>query len=155
MSSTETARGGGETIRVGAEEVVVRAAGADTDGALLAVEVTMPPGGGPPGLHRHPSAELYRVDRGELAIYREDGGAVRRIAAPAGAVVPIPGGAAHTVRNESDAEAHEHLLFATGGEMEAFMRAAATATGPAEVMALAARHGVELLQPGASPSRTA
>ena len=60
MSSTETARGGGETIRVGAEEVVVRAAGADTDGALLAVEVTMPPGGGPPGLHRHPSAELYR-----------------------------------------------------------------------------------------------
>lgn len=155
MSSTETARGGGETIRVGAEEVVVRAAGADTDGALLAVEVTMPPGGGPPGLHRHPSAELYRVDRGELAIYREEGGAVRRIAAPAGAVVPIPGGAAHTVRNESDADAHAHVVFAPGGEMEAFMRAAATATGPAEVMALAARHGVELLQPGASPSRTA
>ena len=155
MSTNETARGDGETIRVGAEDVVVRAAGADTDGALLAVEVTMPPGGGPPGLHRHPSAELYRVDRGELAIYREDGGTVHRIAAPAGAVVPIPGGAAHTVRNESDADAHAHVVFAPGGEMEAFMRAAATATGPAEVMALTARHGVELLQPGASPSRTA
>jgi len=137
MSTNETARGDGETIRVGAEDVVVRAAGADTGGALLAVEVTMPPGGGPPGLHRHPSAELYRVDRGELAIYREDGGA------------------AHTVRNESDADAHAHVVFAPGGEMEAFMRAAATVTEPAEVMALAARHGVELLQPGASPSRTA
>lgn len=151
MSSTETA----ERIRVGTEEVTVRADGAATGGALLAVEVTMPPGGGPPGLHRHPSAELYRIDRGELAIYREEDGAVRRIAAAAGAVVPISGGAAHTVRNESDADAHAHVVFAPGGEVEAFMRAAATVTEPAAVMALAARHGVELVQPAASPSRTA
>ena len=151
MSSTETV----ERIRVGTEEVTVRADGATTGGALLAVEVTMPPGGGPRGLHRHPSAELYRIDRGDLAIYREKDGAVRRIAAAAGAVVPIPGGAAHTVRNESDADAHAHVVFAPGGEMEAFMRAAATVTEPAAVIALAARHGVELVQPAARPSRTA
>ena len=35
------------------------------------------------------------------------------------------------------------------------MRAAATVTEPAAVIALAARHGVELVQPAASPSRTA
>ena len=144
-----------DRIRLGTEEVIVRADGAATDGALLAVEVTMPPGGGPPALHRHPSAELYRVERGELAIYREDAGDVRRIHAPAGSVVPIPGGVAHTVRNESDADAHAHVVFAPGGEMEAFMRAAAGVETPAEIVALAARHGVELLQPAVSPSRTA
>jgi oxalate decarboxylase/phosphoglucose isomerase-like protein (cupin superfamily) len=145
-----------ETIRVGTEEVLVRAGGRETGGALLAVEVTMPPGGGPPALHRHPSAELYRVERGELAIYREDAdGAIVRIGAPAGAVVPIPGGAAHTIRNESDADAHASVVFAPGGEMERFMRAAAGATSPADVLALAVAHGVEPVQAAASPSRTA
>lgn len=145
----------GERIRVGTEEVLVRASGEDTHGALLAIEVTMPPGGGPPALHRHPSAELYRVEGGELAVYRETGGAVERIPAPAGSVVVIPGGAAHTIRNESGADARAHVVFAPGGEMEAFMRAAASASAPDEVMALAARHGIEPAQPGTSPSRTA
>ena len=145
----------GERIRVGTEEVLVRASGEDTHGALLAIEVTMPPGGGPPALHRHPSAELYRIEEGELAVYRETGGAVERIPAPAGSVVVIPGGAAHTIRNESGADARAHVVFAPGTEMEAFMRAAASASAPDEVMALAARHGIEPAQPGTSPSRTA
>ena len=132
-----------DRIRLGTEEVIVRADGATTDGALLAVEVTMPPGGGPPALHRHPSAELYRVERGELAIYLEDD----RIAAGPGSVVNIPGGRAHTVRNETEAEARAYVVFAPGTEIERFMRAAGalTAPGPAEVMALAERHGIEML----------
>jgi mannose-6-phosphate isomerase-like protein (cupin superfamily) len=107
------------------------------------VEVRLPAGGGPPALHRHAAAEIYRVERGELAIYLEDD----RIAAGPGAVVSIPGGRAHTVRNETDAEAHAYVVFAPGTEIERFMRAAGALAqpDPAAVMALAERHGIEML----------
>ena len=55
------------------DELRVRVTSADSDGALLAFEIRMPPGGGPPGLHRHAAAELYRVERGEFAFYVADG----------------------------------------------------------------------------------
>ena len=62
-------------------------------GALLAAEVTIPAGGGPPALHRHDAEELYRVERGELALYLDEGsGRVRRTLATPGAVSHIPGG---------------------------------------------------------------
>jgi len=115
------------------------------------VEVRLPPGGGPPALHRHAPTEVYRIDTGELAIYLEDDeGAVQRIAATPGAVVHIPGGRAHTVRNESDAEALAYVVFAPGTEIERFMRAAgalATDGAPsfADVLALAERHGIEMM----------
>jgi mannose-6-phosphate isomerase-like protein (cupin superfamily) len=132
---------GMERIRVGQEEIVIRAASEE----LLAVEVEMPPGGGPPMMHRHAAAEVYRVERGELTIYLDG----RRIPAPAGAVVPIPGGAEHTIRNESDSDALAYVVFTPGAEMERFMRAAAELTDPAieEVLALATRHGVEMTGP--------
>ena len=132
-----------DTLSVGTDELIFRVTSAESDGALLAVEVRLPAGGGPPALHRHAAAEIYRVERGELAIYVEDS----RIAAGPGAVVSIPGGRAHTVRNETDAEARAYVVFAPGTEIERFMRAAGalTAPGPAEVMALAERHGIEML----------
>ena len=37
-----------ESLRVGAEEAVVLASSAETGGDLFAVELRMPPGGGPP-----------------------------------------------------------------------------------------------------------
>ena len=132
-----------DTLSVGTDELTFRVTSAESDGALLAVEVRMPAGGGPPALHRHAAAEIYRVERGELAIYLEDD----RIAAGPGSVVNIPGGRAHTVRNETEAEARAYVVFAPGTEIERFMRAAGalTAPGPAEVMALAERHGIEML----------
>ena len=91
-------------MAIGTDELTFRVTGEQTDGALLAVDVRLPAGGGPPVLHRHAPLEVYRVDRGELAIYLEEAdGAVQRIAAGPGAVVHIPAGRAHTVRNESDA----------------------------------------------------
>jgi hypothetical protein len=56
--------------------------------------------------------------------------------------VHIPGGAAHTIRNESDAEARALVVFSPGSEMEAFVRAAAVAVRPEDVATLAQRHGV-------------
>jgi oxalate decarboxylase/phosphoglucose isomerase-like protein (cupin superfamily) len=120
---------------------------------VLAVEVRLPAGGGPPALHRHGAEEVYRVDQGELAIYLEDeaGEIVRRPAGP-GSVVHMPGGRGHTVRNETDAEALAYVVFAPGTEMERFLLAAAAlaADGPPDVdavLALAEEHGIEMTGP--------
>jgi oxalate decarboxylase/phosphoglucose isomerase-like protein (cupin superfamily) len=132
-------------LTVGSDEVAVVSPSEATDGALLAIEVRIPAGGGPPGLHRHPAAEIYRVERGELAIYLEqEAGAVTRIAAQSGDVVAIEGGREHTVRNESAEDAVAYVVFAPGAEMERFIRAAHELADPepADVAALAHRHGI-------------
>ena len=140
-------------IIVGRDAFAVHVPSASTGGALLVGEVAIPPGGGPPALHRHAPTEVYLVDRGELAIYLEDdAGEVRRIAAAPRQVIHIPAGRAHTVRNESDAEAVAYVAFAPGAEMEAFLHAAGAlaADGPPAieaVLALAARHGPRHLDP--------
>jgi oxalate decarboxylase/phosphoglucose isomerase-like protein (cupin superfamily) len=132
-------------LSVGADELEVRAASDDTDGAIVAADVRIAPGGGPPMLHRHAAAEIYRVLSGELAVYVEDAeGRVQRVAAGAGAVIPIAGDRRHTVRNESAADVLAYVVFAPGAEIEAFMRAAAAAASPGEIAALAASHGIAL-----------
>jgi quercetin dioxygenase-like cupin family protein len=125
-------------MRVGGDEIDIQVSSEDSGGALLVAEVRMAAGGGPPGLHRHAADEVYRVDAGELAIYVEGERRVTR----AGEVVHIPGGTAHTIRNESDAEARALVVFSPGSEMEAFVRAAAEAAAPEDVAALAQRHGI-------------
>ena len=144
-SPTET----GERLRVGSDEITFRVPSAATGGALAVADVSIPAGGGPPALHRHEPDEVYRLERGELAIYLEDDhGEVRRIRATSGTVVHIPGGREHTVRNESDTEAVAYVVYAPGTLMEGFARAAAD--GPPsfeEVMALAERHGIEITGP--------
>jgi hypothetical protein len=67
-----TATRDGEQLKVGADELHFRVTSADSDGALLAFEIRMPPGGGPPALHRHDPAELYRIEHGEFAFYIGD-----------------------------------------------------------------------------------
>ena len=130
-------------MRVGSDEIDIQVSSADSDGALMVAAVRMPAGGGPPHLHRHAAAEVYRVDAGELAIYVEDAdGAVARRVTGAGELVHIPGGRAHTIRNESPAEARALVVFSPGTDMEAFVRAAATAGRPEDVVALAERHGI-------------
>jgi oxalate decarboxylase/phosphoglucose isomerase-like protein (cupin superfamily) len=142
-----------ETLRVGTDTIRLAVTSRDTDGALLAAEVRIPAGGGPPALHRHAPQEVYRVEAGELAVYVEDGdGSVARIVAMPGDVVHIPGGRAHTVRNESGAEVQAYVVFTPGAQMEDFVRAAAGlgAGGPPAmdaVLALAERHGVQIMGP--------
>ena len=115
-------------------------------GALVACDVTIPAGGGPPAMHRHPSAEVYRVEEGVLAIYVEDGpGDVRRTAVAPGDVVHIPGGRPHTIRNESPFDARAYVTFVPGTEMEQFVRS--VASRPQDVVALAAHHGIEFTGP--------
>ena len=126
-----------DKLLVGSDEVRLRV----TSDALLAMEVRMAPGGGPPGLHRHDPDEIYRVERGTLTMYLED---ERRVAGP-GDVVHIPGGVAHTIRNESAEEARAYVVFAPGAPMEGFIRAAAALEPGGDVMGLAARHGIQMV----------
>jgi oxalate decarboxylase/phosphoglucose isomerase-like protein (cupin superfamily) len=148
-SHTEVA----ERISVGGDEITFRVTSDATQGAVLAVEVAMPSGGGPPALHRHDAEEIYRLERGELAIYLEDDeGEVRRHRATAGMTIHIPSSRAHTIRNESDAEARAYVVFAPGTEMERFIRAAGHLAGQGppqidDVLALAERHGITMTGP--------
>lgn len=127
--------------------------GAQTNGDIYAVVVRMPPGGGPPVLHRHAPSEVYHVLAGEFAFYvGEPAGGVRRVPVRAGGVMPLAGGTPHTIRNESDADAVAFVVHSPGGAMEGFSRAAAELASGGEpsmeaALAIAERHGIELLGP--------
>jgi len=141
-----------ERLWLGTDEITVLSTSAQTGGALFAVEIRMPPGGGPPVMHRHDPGEVYHVLQGEFAFYVGEAGAVRRVTATAGDVVPLAGGTPHTIRNESDADAVAFVVHAPGAPMESFSRAVAElaadgAPGMDTVLAVAVRHGIELLGP--------
>ena len=139
---------------MGADEVIVLATSAETGGALFALQVRMPAGGGPPVLHRHDPGEVYHVLSGEFAFYTvaPDGAVSRRTAGP-GEVVPLAGGTPHTVRNESQDDAGALLVHAPRAPMEGFIRAVAALSSAGaspsmeEVLTVAARNGIELLGP--------
>ena len=142
---------------LGTDEIVVRATGAQTGGAIFAIEIRMPPGGGPPVMHRHEPGEIYHVLEGEFAFYIGDpdgdpDGTVRRVRAAAGDVVPLAGGTPHTVRNESASDAVAFVVHSPAAVMEGFSRAAAAlavdgAPSMERLLVLAQEHGVELLGP--------
>lgn len=141
-----------ERLRLGPDEVTVLATSAQTDGALFAVQIRMPPDGGPPVMHRHAPGEIYYVQSGEFTFYL--GGADdpnrRRVTAGAGDVVPLAGGTPHTIRNESGEDAVAFVVHAPGPPMEGFLRAVAALDGNPgmeEILAVAAQNGIEMLGP--------
>jgi mannose-6-phosphate isomerase-like protein (cupin superfamily) len=143
----------GERLTLGTDELCVLATSAQTDGALFAATVRMPPGGGAPVMHRHAPGEVYHVLSGEFTFYlgRPDGTA-QRFTAAAGQVVPLAGNTPHTIRNESGTDAVAFVVHAPGAPMEYFSRAAAELAASGEpgmdaVLAIAEQHGVELLGP--------
>jgi mannose-6-phosphate isomerase-like protein (cupin superfamily) len=159
MDKLPVDRSEAERIALGTDELTVLATSAQTGGAIFAVEMRMPPGGGPPVLHRHAPGEVYHVLAGEFSFYIGDGvsGAVRRVVAGAGDVVPLAGQTPHTVRNEGTTDAVAFVVHSPGALMEGFSRAAAAlaATGEpsmADVLDLAERHGIEMLGPYAEVS---
>jgi mannose-6-phosphate isomerase-like protein (cupin superfamily) len=145
-----------EHWRLGTDEITVLATGAHTGGDIFAVEIRMPPGGGPPVMHRHQPSEIYHVISGQFAFYvGGPDGSVRRVVAAPGDVVPLRGGTPHTIRNEGDADATAFVVHSPAAVMEGFSRAvvALTLASPdapptmAEVLEVAQRNGVELLGP--------
>jgi quercetin dioxygenase-like cupin family protein len=88
---------------------------AETGGRHFALEVTEPPGGGPP-LHTHLAEdEYFAVLDGEITFYID--GQIRTVGAGGSAFVPR--GVAHTFRNCSDRQARFLAVF-TPGDIEGF-----------------------------------
>jgi mannose-6-phosphate isomerase-like protein (cupin superfamily) len=150
-----------ERFQLGTDETTVLATCAQTNGDLFAVEVRMPPGGGPPMLHRHAPSEVFYVLQGEFAFYIGDrdapDGPVRRVVAGAGDVVPLAGGTPHTIRNETKTDALVFVVHTPGEVMEGFSRAAAALARQGhpsieDVLRLAERHGIEMLGPVPGPA---
>jgi oxalate decarboxylase/phosphoglucose isomerase-like protein (cupin superfamily) len=136
-----------DSLDVGGDQLTFRCTSEQSGDRLLAIEVVIPPGGGPPMLHRHDPFELYRVEEGELTFYvADESGGVEAMRAGRGDVVAIPGGREHTVRNESGREARAFTVFSPGAGMERFMRAAGALESPTidDVLELASAQGVEI-----------
>ncbi|PWN02710.1 cupin domain-containing protein [Nocardioides silvaticus] len=143
----------GERLAMGTDEIVILTSCAQTRDDIYAYLVRMPPGGGPPVMHRHAPSEVYHVLEGEFAFYvAEAEGVVRRHAVRAGQVMPLAGGTPHTIRNETDQDAVAFGVHSPGAAMEGFTRAAAALAAAGEpsmeaVLAIADEHGIEMLGP--------
>ena len=117
-----TRAGEGESLLVGTDVTTIRASGRDTSGALLVLEGTVPPGGGPPVLHRHASSEVFLFLEGEFEI-----GTVDEDYAPssfevgAGDTVSIPSMAWHNFKNVGDVPGR-FVAVHSPAVMEEFMR---------------------------------
>ena len=93
----------GEQWLVVTDVTTIKASGRDTSGRLLVLEVTVPPGGGPPVLHRHDYAETFLFQEGEFEVSTVDEGYVpQTFRVGAGDTVSIPSLAWHNFKNVGD-----------------------------------------------------
>jgi hypothetical protein len=67
MDTTKVTRADqGEHWLVGTDVTTIKASGQDTSGNLLVMDVTVPPGGGPPVLHRHAVCGDFSLPAGRV-----------------------------------------------------------------------------------------
>jgi mannose-6-phosphate isomerase-like protein (cupin superfamily) len=91
---------GGEHWLVVTDLTTIKASGRDTSGNLLVLEVTVPPGGGPPVLHRHASSETLHLLEGEFEFNTVDADkASSTLKVTAGDTVSIPSMVWHNFKN--------------------------------------------------------
>jgi quercetin dioxygenase-like cupin family protein len=156
---THILAGGGCRLQVGTDLMTLKLSGVDTLGAFALAEVAIPPQGGPPGLHTHPSAETCLVLDGELEFATVVDGQVCMLAGTAGTVVHIPGFAPHTFRNVGTTPARM-LMLVTPADLEQFyLEAGVPVSDPAQppppgvpsdeewMMSLYRKHRIVFLDP--------
>jgi quercetin dioxygenase-like cupin family protein len=141
-----------ETIWVLGDRMRFMGSVAGTD--LHVMELLVPPGSGTPP-HRHPSIEIFRVTDGEITFGIFGEGPPREVVAGPGSIVTVPSGAGHNYTNRGAAPAGMTVIVQR--QMHDFFREIGTAAAPppgpppeaavARVMAVCARHGVEILPP--------
>jgi quercetin dioxygenase-like cupin family protein len=91
----------GQTVEnpVTGERITFRQTSADTNGELVAIDLTLPPGGHVPGLHVHPTQEeAFHVTAGQMKFRL----GMKTIVAAAGESVVVPAGAVHNFANAGD-----------------------------------------------------
>ena len=129
---------------------VYKASTRDTGGAYVSFEIEIPSGcGAPPHVHAVDSESLYVLD-GEIRFTDATGTRVAR----RGEFVFLPSGGMHAFTNAGDAPARALVVAAPGIEAERFFAEVdargADVPGPAEVTAMAARHGLTIVPPPAA-----
>ena len=98
-----TRAGEGEHWLFGGDLTTIKASGRHTSGDLLVLEVTVSPGGGPPGLHRHEYTETLLFQEGEFEVSTlEANGSLGKLTVAAGDTVAIPSMAWHNFKNVGD-----------------------------------------------------
>ncbi len=133
--------GAGAQVSVLGLGVTVKARGADTGGAYLAFEAVYPPGQGvPPHIHRSDEEAIYVLE-GELEGRIGD----RTVRATAGSFQLIPRGTVHSSSNPGPGPARALIVFSPSA-FEGFLDEVA-GTPPEQVPALAAKYGMELVDP--------
>ena len=129
---------------------VYKASTRDTGGAYVSFEIEIPSGcGAPPHVHAVDSEGFYVLD-GEIRFTDATGTRVAR----RGEFVFLPSGGMHAFTNAGDAPARALVVAAPGIEAERFFAEVdargADVPGPAEVTAMAARHGLTIVPPPAA-----
>jgi mannose-6-phosphate isomerase-like protein (cupin superfamily) len=117
-----TRAGEGEHWLVVTDVTTVKASGRHTSGKLLVIEVNVPPGGGPPVLHRHGYAETFLFQEGEFEVSTVDEGyAPITFRIGAGDNVSIPSMVWHNFKNVGDVPGR-FVAVHSPAVMEDFMR---------------------------------
>jgi mannose-6-phosphate isomerase-like protein (cupin superfamily) len=93
----------------------IKASSEDTDEAYTMLEVIVPPGGGPPGLHTHPQQETFYILEGTFAIDTLHNGKPGSVVVNAGDSVHVPGMAPHNYRNIGNITGRFLSVQAPGG----------------------------------------
>jgi oxalate decarboxylase/phosphoglucose isomerase-like protein (cupin superfamily) len=142
----------GEVIDVLGDVATFKLPGAVSGGSLILAEIVTQPGGGPPGLHAHPTEEAFYVLEGEFEVSGiGDDGEPFTARARAGSVVYVPSEAAHNFRNVGDTPGRLLVIY-TSPELERMARTLAqlptdAPPEPATVMGILTRHGIRFVEP--------
>lgn len=101
--------------------------GDDTAGTYTAIDMHVPPGGGP-APHRHDFEEMFTVLEGEVtATFRGT-----ETTARAGDTINIPANAPHSFTNAGSAPARLLCVCAPAGQDEFFLQVGQSVSGPTE-----------------------
>jgi mannose-6-phosphate isomerase-like protein (cupin superfamily) len=112
----------GEHWLVVTDVTTIKASGLNTSGKLLVIEVTVPPGGGPPVLHRHEYSEVFLFQEGEFEVSTVDEDyAPSTFSVGAGDTVSIPSMVWHNFKNVGEAPG-KFTAVHSPAVMEVFMR---------------------------------
>jgi len=100
----------------------IKASGEDTSGKLLVLEITVPPGGGPPVLHRHEYSEVFLFQEGEFEVSTVDENyAQSTIRVGAGDTFSVPSMVWHNFKNIGETPGRFTAVHSPA-EMEDFIR---------------------------------
>lgn len=135
MPETETTQekiihvkhGDGERINVLGEGLRVLLSSSDTRPSVSLLEVSSPPGSGPPALHTHPPMEALYVLEGTYQINQLGPNGPEELLVSAGDAVYVPGGVPHNYRNAGESTARMLVIF-TDPMPEQFFRDVSAAT---------------------------